>query len=298
MPLQKTLWLLNIALPSHAAEFFADALGNEALAVTTITPPRHKIAQVQAIYNYEPDAKQIGSKLTILSAALSIPVPKHTVHVAPPLDWLKKVATDFPPLRIARWTVHGAMHRHKLPHRLYALQIDATNAFGTGEHPTTRGCLLLLDKILKSGKKPKRIVDIGCGSGILAMGAIQSTRGLAVAVDLDPDSVQIALSNVRKNGLGRHIMVGLSRGYGASLVRRHAPYDLIMANIFAKPLSQIAKDLKQNLRSGGIAILSGLLTSQANMVIAAHKMQGLALLEHMKIGEWSVLALERLNRAR
>ena len=184
------------------------------------------------------------------------------------------------------------MHRDKVPNRLYALQIDATNAFGTGEHPTTRGCLLMLDKILKSGFRPRRMADIGCGSGVLAMGCVQATRGSAVAVDLDPDSVQIATNNVRANGLGGKIRVGRSRGYAASLVRASAPYDLIMANIFARPLSQMAADLKKNLRPGGRVILSGLLTSQANLVIAAHRMQGLALVSHMRLGEWSVLALK------
>jgi len=152
-------------------------------------------------------------------------------------------------------------------------------------------------KILKTGFRPRRMADIGCGSGILAMGCTQATHGYAVAVDLDPDSVQIAAGNVRHNGLGQKIGVANSRGYAASLVSRHAPYDLIMANIFAKPLSAMAKDLKKHLSSNGVAILSGLLTTQSNMVIAAHRMQGLALIEHKKLGEWSVLAFRRRGRA-
>jgi len=271
MRLHQTLWLVNITLPPQAAELVADALGEEALAVTTLAPP--------------------------LASVFDIAPPTFTIRAAPRLDWLKKVTEDFPPLKIARWTVHGAMHRDKVPNRLFAMQIDATNAFGTGEHPTTRGCLLMLDKILKTGFRPRRMADIGCGSGILAMACIQSSRGRAVAVDLDPDSVQIAQNNVRANGLGDKIRVMRSRGYVAPVIRHAAPYDLIMANIFAGPLSQMAKDLKNNLRPGGIAILSGLLTTQANMVIAAHRMQGLALVRHTKIGEWSVLALTRPGRA-
>jgi ribosomal protein L11 methyltransferase len=291
MRLTQNLWIVTITLPASVGEFFGDALGDGAVAVTVVSPPRHPMARVEAIYDHEPDAVDMRTKLDILAAASDIPAPEFMIQPAPPLDWLKKVAEDFPPLPIGRWTVHGAMHRDKVPVHLRAMQIDATNAFGTGEHPTTRGCLLMLDKILKTGFRPHRMADIGCGSGILAMGCVQVARGLAVAVDLDPDSVQIALGNVRANGLSGHVRVGRSRGYAASLVRRHAPYDLIMANIFARPLSQMAKDLKKNLRPGGRVILSGLLTSQANLVIAAHRLQGLALIEHLKIGEWSILAL-------
>jgi ribosomal protein L11 methyltransferase len=140
------------------------------------------------------------------------------------------------------------------------------------------------------------MADIGCGSGILAMACIQRTRGQAVALDLDQDSVRIAAINVRKNGLGHKIRVGSGCGYSAPLVRK-APYDLIMANIFSIPLCRMAKELKNNLKPGGKVILSGLLTSQAKKVIAAHRFQGLALIEQKIIGEWSVLALQRPNRA-
>ena len=297
MRFRQNLWLPNFTLPAKAAEFIGDALGEEAVAVTVLAPPRHDNAMIEAIYDVEPDAAKMATKLAILSAAVGVPTPEFTIRPAPALDWLKKVAEDFPPLKIARWTIHGALHRDKAPNRLYALEIDATNAFGTGEHPTTRGCLLMLDQILKSGFCPHRMADIGCGSGILSMAFVQGAWGEAVAVDLDPDSVQIASRNARANGLGTKIRVGAGRGYLAPLVRRSAPYDLIMANIFARPLCQMAKDLKKNLRPGGVAILSGLLTIQAMGVIAAHRMQGLALIEHKRIGEWSVLALRRPKRA-
>ena len=287
------LWIVTVAAPTAHADALGDMLGDNAVSLTVLAPPRKSQATIEAIFDFEPDARDIHARLGIFAAMHKIHIPKPDIRPAPPLDWLKKVAEDFPPLRIARWTVHGAMHRAKVPDRLTAMQIDATNAFGTGEHPTTRGCLIMLDKILKSGFRPRLMADIGCGSGILAMACTLAARGRAVAVDLDPDSVQIAQRNVRANGLGEKIRTGRSRGYTHSLVRRYAPYDLIMANIFARPLSQMAKDLKNNLRPGGVAILSGLLTVQANLVIAAHRMQGLALIEHRKIGEWSILALSR-----
>ena len=291
------LWLMNFSLPAEAASLVGEALEDEAVAVTILSPPRCATAQIEAIYDFEPDPVQMATRLEVLAAVFGITPPILSIKPSPSLDWLKKVAEDFPPLEIGRWTVHGAMHRHKVPNRLGAMQIDATNAFGTGEHPTTRGCLLMLDQLLKSGFRPRVMADIGCGSGILAMACVQGAGGRAVAVDLDPDSVVIASHNVRSNGLGGRIRVGRSRGYVAPVVKAAAPYDLIMANIFARPLCHMAAQLKKNLRPGGRVILSGLLTSQAAMVIAAHRMQGLVLIEHKRLGEWSVLALMRPDRA-
>lgn len=297
MCFRQNLWLLKFSLPASVASAVGEALEEDAVAVTVLAPPRHENAEIEAIYDFEPEESSLALKLSLLASAFNIAVPDFTLALAPKLDWLKKVAEDFPPLKIARWTVHGALHRAKVPNRLYAMQIDATNAFGTGEHPTTRGCLLMLHKILKMGFRPRRTADIGCGSGILAMGCMQAARTEAVAVDLDPDSVRIARNNVQANGLSRHIRVERGRGYMGALVAGGGPYDLIMANIFANPLCQMAKNLKVNLAKGGVAILSGLLTSQAKKVISAHRQQGLTLIEHLVIGEWSVLALKRPNRA-
>lgn len=294
---RSNLWLLTLSVPFRVADAVGEALGGEAVALTVIAPLRKESAEVEALYDQEPDSGELQMKLVVLAMALDFPVPHATVRPVPKLDWLKKVAQDFPPLRIARWTVHGALHRDKVSSRRHALQIDATNAFGTGEHPTTRGCLLMLDRLLKTGFRPCRMADIGCGSGILAMGCVQASRGAAVAVDLDPDSVLIAKGNVRGNGLGAKIRVARGRGYVGPLVREAAPYDLIMANIFADPLCRMAKDLKANLAPGGVAILSGLLTSQAKKVVGAHRMQGLALIDHKIIGEWSILMLKNNNRA-
>jgi ribosomal protein L11 methyltransferase len=138
---------------------------------------------------------------------------------------------------------------------------------------------------------------MGCGSGILAMAYAKTAHRKTIAVDNDPDAVAVAAGNVRVNGLQQYIRAALSCGYHSNLVRRNAPYDLILSNILAKPLSHMAKDARRNLRPGGIVILSGILTHQANMVLAAHRMQGLYLLKHLKIDGWSVLALSRRNRA-
>lgn len=297
MRLARQLWIATLEVAAPFADAVSDVLGEGAVSLSVLAPPRKEMAVVEAIFDREPDAADIGARLAVYAAVMGVEVPAPVIKPAPSLDWLKKVAEDFPPLRVARWTVHGALHRRRVPNRTRALQIDATSAFGTGEHPTTQGCLVMLDRLLKAGLRPRRMADIGCGSGILAMACEQVARGLAVAVDLDPDSVQVAKGNVRGNGLSPHVRVGHSRGYAAPLVRRHAPYDLIMANIFARPLCQLAHDLKKNLAPGGVVILSGLLNTQAKAVIAAHRAQGLALARRLVLGEWSVLAFKHRNGA-
>ncbi|MDX2027504.1 MAG: 50S ribosomal protein L11 methyltransferase [Alphaproteobacteria bacterium] len=295
-----TLWAVDITTSPERAEALADALG-ETLALTILAPPRSRKARIEALYVEEPDRAVLTAQLAVAAALHKSRPPKFHIRQVPKLDWLRKVAGDFPPLKAGRWTIHGAQHRKSVPDRRMALQIDAASAFGTGEHPTTRGCLLMLDHILKK-KKPtrdiERMLDVGCGSGILAMAWAQAChRGRAIGVDLDPDSVRIARENAAINGLSAKTRIGLGLGYNSVLVRRNGPYDLVMANIFAGPISHMAKELNRHLRPGGIVILSGFLGPQANRVLAAHRMQKLHLIKRLQIGEWVVLALKRRARA-
>lgn len=297
MPAVKKLWMAAAETAPEAAEIVADILGEKAAALTILSPPRAGKARIEALYQEEPDRAALTSQILVATTLNGLRAPKLEVQETPSFDWLKKVAEDFPPFRTAGWTIHGAGHRHSVPDRRLALQIDASSAFGTGEHPTTRGCLVMLDWLLKR-EQPRRMLDMGCGSGILAMAYAKTTHGRAVGVDLDPDSVLIAQENIRANGLQKEVRVALGRGYTSALVKSNAPYDLIMANIFAGPLSQMAADLRRHLKPGGTAILAGLLNAQANRVLAAHRAQGLYLAKRLVIGEWSILALRRPGGAK
>ncbi len=300
------LWNVTFCCAPALAEAAGHVLEDEAVSVAVFAPPRAGKAEVEALFDRKPDAASLNARMAVLAALHKAKAPKVRVEAAGNLDWLKKVAADFPPLSIARWTVYGAAHRDKVKNVRLALRIDATSAFGTGEHPATRGCLLLLERVLKKNPSPfaerplffsLNALDLGCGSGILAMAFVKACRGQAVAVDCDPESVRIAAENVRVNGLSGLVRTGRSDGYRAPLVRDNAPYRLIMANIFARPLCRMARDLKRHLLPGGIAILSGILHSQANAVIAAHRAQGLQLIHRLKLGEWSALALRRPLKA-
>jgi ribosomal protein L11 methyltransferase len=299
MPAPQKLWSASFTATPETAEFLSEALADESLSLTIVAPPRDPTAKVEAIFDAPPDAAALQMRIVLLCSLNGLKAPKLLIRELPKLDWLKKVAEDFPPLPIGSWVVYGAQHREAAAKfRQIPLQIDATSAFGTGEHPTTRGCLLMLDWLLKTGFKPANMLDMGCGSGILAMAFCKAARGRAIGVDCDPDSVAIAKDNIRVNGLRGAMRAVLGNGYRTPLVRTQAPYDLIMANIFAGPLCRMAYDLKRCLKPNGAAILSGLLTRQANGVIAAHRMQGLRLVKHLKIGEWSALAFIRPSRAK
>lgn len=286
------LWIAALDIAPESAEAFAGIMGEEALALTVLAPPRTRTARIEAIFDAEPDDAALGLRVAVTAALLGIAAPRITVAPAPDIDWLKKVAGDFPPLPLARWVIYGGAHRHKITNPRRALQIDASSAFGTGEHPTTRGCLMMLDRLLKR-RTPRRMLDMGCGSGILAMAFARETRRRAVGVDIDADSVAVARENTRINGLQPYLRVARGNGYNAVLVRQYAPYDLIMANIFAGPLARMAKDLKRHLKPGGVAILAGLLNTQANRVLTAHHMQGLRVIRKLTLDEWTILALQR-----
>ena len=330
-PISPTIvWSLSFTASARLAERFAAVLEDEALALTIMAPPREPAAQVEALYHEKPDINALSARLAVVAVICGTRAPKLALHEIPANDWVRQVAGDFPPIKIGQWIVHGSAHREAVEDRRRALQIDAASAFGTGEHPTTRGCLLMLKNYLKKHPPPPqryalgplplplrgrgharllpspasrervssiarrvRVLDIGCGTGILAMAAMQSLRGLAVAVDLDPDAVAITRGNIHINGLQNYIRPGLSRGTAARLVRHHAPYDLIMANIFAGPLSRMAHDIKRNLRPGGSVILAGMLNSQANRVLSAFRAQNMGLVCKLTIGEWAILWCRR-----
>lgn len=298
---QPKLWTVRVETSPKLSEIIADILGETALAITVMAPPRKPTTSIEAIYDTEPDRSQLTAMLAVAVALHKEQMPELRIEAVPDLNWLRKVASDFPPLPAARWIIYGAHHKEAAPRLTVGyhkpLQIDATSAFGTGEHPTTFGCLLMLARFLKTQPlaKPgsRRMLDMGCGSGILAMAWAKVHQGQALGVDCDALSVSIAQSNARANGLLNRVRIVQGLGYGRHIVKQKAPYDLIMANIFAGPLAMTAKDLKRNLRPGGLVILSGILNHQTNRVLAAYRMQKVFLVKCFRLGEWSVLVLKR-----
>lgn len=202
-------------------------------------------------------------------------------------DWLAENRRAFPPQRIGRFFIHGSHWRDRPPPGAIAIEIDAATAFGTGEHPTTRGCLLAFDRLAKERRfiRPR---DIGAGSGILAIAAAKMLRRAVLASDLDPGSVRVARHHACRNGVAHWVCVVSAAGAGRS--RGH---DLVFANILARPLMQMARDLARAVAPAGFVILSGLLRRQEAGVLAAYRVQHLRFESRIVIDGWSTLVLRK-----
>jgi ribosomal protein L11 methyltransferase len=208
-------------------------------------------------------------------------------------DWVKATLEELVPVRAGRFIVHGHHDRARVPANKLGIEIEAALAFGTGHHGTTRGCLLLLDHVLKA-YSPRRVLDLGTGTGVLAIAAAKALHGHVLASDIDPLSVRVARENARLNGTGDLVETIQAIGFSAPQFASRGPFDLVLANILANPLRQMATAMATHLAPSGSVILSGLLPPQAQGVIAAYRARGLLLQRHLQIEGWSSLLMRRV----
>jgi ribosomal protein L11 methyltransferase len=236
-----------------------------------------------------PDAAEIEKRLEALGIDAEL-----TAEPVAETDWLQAVHRDFPPLALGGFFVFGSHCADvAVPANLIPLQIDAATAFGSGEHETTQGCLLALEKLKADGFTPRTALDMGCGSGILAI-AIKKLwpDSKVAAVDIDPESVTVTERHAAMNQTELSA-IEAGDGYAAPCVAQFGPFDLIVANILAGPLVRMAGELNAALAPQGKAVLSGLLARQMDEVVAAHTALGLPLLWECAKDEWRALTLGR-----
>ena len=208
-------------------------------------------------------------------------------------DWVKASLEDLVPVPAGRFVVHGQHDRERIAPNKLGIEIEAALAFGTGHHGTTRGCLLLLDHVLKAWR-PRRVLDLGTGTGVLAIAAARALHEKVLASDIDPLSVQVARENARLNVSGHLVQTIRATGFSAPQFADTAPFDLVLANILANPLRQLATPMARHLAPSALVILSGLLTHQAPGVIAAYRARGLVPVRHLRIEGWSSLLLRKV----
>jgi ribosomal protein L11 methyltransferase len=207
-------------------------------------------------------------------------------------DWVAASLEDLVPVPAGRFIVHGGHDRARVPPNKLGIEIEAALAFGTGHHGTTRGCLLLLGEVLRS-RQPKRVLDLGTGTGVLAIAAAKAQRRRVLASDIDPVSVRVARDNARLNGVGNLVEAICATGFSGAQFAIRAPFDLVLANILANPLRQMATPMAAHLAPSALVILSGLLPHQAQGVIASYRARGVVLRRHLKIDGWSSLLMRR-----
>jgi len=205
-------------------------------------------------------------------------------------DWLAMALSGLPPVRAGRFFVFGMHDRGRTPPNAVNLRIEAGAAFGTGHHGTTVGCLLAYDALLKRARFD-RVLDVGTGTGVLAIAAARTGSAVSVGTDIDPVSVRIASDNARVNRAASRF--ACANGLAHRAVTAAAPYDLVFANILARPLVTLAQDIKGALKPGGTAILSGLLHSQARFVLAAYLARSFRLEKRLRRDAWATLVLRR-----
>ncbi|MFG1461426.1 50S ribosomal protein L11 methyltransferase [Xanthobacter sp. DSM 24535] len=205
-------------------------------------------------------------------------------------DWVAASLEGLAPVKVGPFHVHGSHDRARVPVNGIGIEIEAALAFGTGHHGTTQGCLAAIVDAARVGR-PTRVLDVGTGTGVLAIAAARQFRVPVVASDLDEVAVRTARENARANLAGPYIRMVLAAGAGADAVRRPGPYDLILANILLPPLKRLARPLRPLLAPGGRVVLSGLLPSHANAALAAYRAQGLQLVRRRDIDGWTTLTL-------
>jgi len=215
----------------------------------------------------------------------------HSVTFAPveDKDWVRASLDALKPVEAGRFVVHGSHDRDRIRSNKIGIEIEAALAFGTGHHGTTRGCLLLLDEVLRRSR-PAQILDLGTGTGVLAIAAAKAMRRKILAGDIDHRSLDAARGNARRNGAGPWIDVMFAKGF-VGFTFKAQRFDLVLANILANPLRRLALQMRGHLAPGATVILSGLLPAQANAVIATYRAVGLVLVKRIEQDGWTSLLL-------
>jgi len=288
MTVSPPLWKAEVALRKREAADVAAAFeltGPQAVLIAE--EPFADEATVEALYDQMPD----GDLLSRLAG--------RDVHVAllPDTDWIRLSQQGLPPVRAGRFFIYGAHDRGEVPRGVVPIRIEAGLAFGTGHHETTALCLSVLSDIARR-RRHTNVLDLGCGTGLLAIGAAKLWRKRVTASDIDPVAIEVTRANAQANGEANLVYAVVADGLASPALTARAPYDLVLANILAEPLTRLAPDIARSLARGGTLVLSGLLHYQENLVLGFYRPHGLALRHIRRDGPWSALVLESTVRKR
>ena len=286
------LWQLRFTAPRKLVEA-AEPLFEAALSVARVrAADGSERWSLEALFDGEPAAAPIEAGLALAAEALGVPAPAVEVARLEPRDWLAENRAALTEIAVGRFRILPEHRRNKAPpSHLLDLHVDAGPAFGSGRHETTQGCLLLLEEVARE-RRPRRILDLGAGSGILALAAAQLWKRHVVATDIDPVAVRTVQRNAARNASSPRIEVRCGRGLDP--VRRTRPFDLVVANILAGPLADLAPAMRGAVTPRGQLILSGILSSQENRVLCRYRAAGFRLERRLVRGSWSSYRLRFL----
>ncbi len=290
------LWRVEVAATAQSVNAFEEALNPFCEAISWFATDSEGAWRIEGFTELKPDGKDLAMALSSVADGFSIPVPEVSIIPVEPRDWVADSLRMFPPTHAGRFFIYGTHYDTPPPPARMPILLNPGRAFGSGEHATTMGCLLALSDFIGKRRFEKPL-DVGCGSGILSIAIAKAWRARVRAVDIDTNAVIVARENIIRNGVGPLVRASRSNGYASPEVKHGGTYDLIVSNILANPLCQMAKGLSSVMRNaddgGGIAILAGFLECDANRVYAAHFRQGFRLVRSYHINGWRTLVLQR-----
>ncbi|HRJ69405.1 MAG TPA: 50S ribosomal protein L11 methyltransferase [Beijerinckiaceae bacterium] len=274
----------------RAADFLTEMLPPEETAAAAFEIDDGRTWSLEVYFAQAPDEVTVRSLLA--QCAGDTQAQSATFSRIEQQDWVAAALEGLAPVRAGRFLVHGSHDRRRVRGNDIGIEIEAALAFGTGHHGTTRGCLLYLDRILKV-RKPQRVLDVGTGTGLLAIAAARALHVPIMAGDIDPVSTMTARANARANGAGAYVRPVTATGVRHPVLMTEAPYDLVFANILARPLMKLAASIARVTARPGTLILSGLLERDVNGVLSAYRMQGFRLIARQNLEGWVSLMLRR-----
>ena len=283
---------VHVTVPDEAVEAYESALASVCTTVGIFeADDTQTVWRIEGVKDAGVGEATLMDALALAAAATGIVAPLERYETEAE-GWLARTYESFPEQQVGRrFAIRGTHLAAQSGGPRITLTLDAGIAFGSGEHGSTRGCLRALERV--AYRRPARILDLGCGSGILAMAAAALLHRPVLAVDIEPWSVRVAAQNAAMNGLRNQLVCRHGNGWRTPEIRAAGQFDLVFANILARPLCMMARSLGQHLAPGGTAILAGLLDSQVRMVLAAHRRQGLVLEHRLVEGYWATLTLRR-----
>ncbi len=295
-PSSQTSVLARLVTDSSTAHRLFDALAEAFEAGGTAVAASEELTAAWTVEIYFAHAPDQDAVRTLVGDLAGNEVRDRVVFTTvAPRDWVAQSLEGLAPVAAGRFVIHGGHDRHRIAPNRIGVEIEAALAFGTGHHGTTLGCLMALDRMLNR-RRPRRILDVGCGTGVLAIAAARATRRSVLAGDIDPVSVRVARANARLNRVDALVEIIRANGLSDRRMQAAGPFDLVFANILLGPLKQLANPIRRVAAQDARVVISGLLSGQANAALAANRGRGLVLERRISLDGWVTLVLVRPAR--